>query len=300
MGFEIRVATPADAVGIAGVWAAAMPYLVKTAKGLESELRASTGRVVLIAVEDSGAVVGFGNVYLPSPGEESPRVRITVQVSPEHRRRGIGSALYEAIARAAQDAGAARLLIVASDDESSKGFAERRGFAIGRQLSHAKADLAEVPSPAAVPAGLQLVDYTSLKPRQLWVATTAVADGDPSGLSHAPEYEEWVRTEWNHPDLRLDLSVALVSDEVVVVSFVTTTADPDRRVIWSNLTGTIPSYRGNGLAKVVKSAALTRSRDAGLLTAYTGNDAGNKPMLAVNKWLGYQVTAAAWTAEKVL
>jgi hypothetical protein len=54
------------------------------------------------------------------------------------------------------------------------------------------------------------------------------------------------------------------------------------------------------LAKVVKSAALTRSREAGFVTAYTGNDAGNKPMLAVNKWLGYQLTAAAWTAEKEL
>jgi RimJ/RimL family protein N-acetyltransferase len=84
------------------------------------------------------------------------------------------------------------------------------------------------------------------------------------------------------------------------VSFVTTTADPDRKVIWSNLTGTIPSYRGQGLAKVVKSAALNRSREAGFLAAFTGNDAGNKPMLAVNEWLGYRPTAAAWTAEKVL
>lgn len=299
MGFEIRPATPADATGIAGVWAAAMPQLVKTAKGIESELRASTGKVVLIAVEDD-AVVGYGNVYLPSPGEASPRVRITVQVSPGSRGRGIGAALYEAIERAAQEAGAARLLIVASDDEASKGFAERRGFTIGRPLSHARADLASIPEPASVPPGMQLVDYTSLKPRQLWVATTAVAEGDPSGLSHAPEYDEWVRTDWNHPDLRLDLSIALVSDEVVVVSFVTTTADPDRKVIWSNLTGTIPTYRGQGLAKVVKSAALSRSRDAGFLAAYTGNDADNKPMLAVNAWLGYRPTGAAWTAEKVL
>ena len=77
MGFEIRQATPADAVGIAGVWAAAMPQLVKTAKGIESELQTSTSRVVLIAVEGD-AVVGYGNVYLPAPEDEAPRVRITV------------------------------------------------------------------------------------------------------------------------------------------------------------------------------------------------------------------------------
>ncbi len=298
MGFEIRQATPADAVGIAGVWAAAMPQLVKTAKGIESELQTSTSRVVLIAVEGD-AVVGYGNVYLPAPEDEAPQVRITVTVPPEHRGRGIGNALYEAIARAAQDAGAAKLLIVAADDDASKGFAERRGFTIGRRMSHAKAELAEIPEPAPVPPALQLVDYNGLKPKPLWVATAAVADGDPSGLSHAPEYEEWVQTDWNHPDLRRDLSIALLSDGIVV-SFVTTTADPERKVIWSNLTGTVPTYRGQGLAKVVKSAALTRSREAGFVTAYTGNDAGNKPMLAVNKWLGYQLTAAAWTAEKEL
>jgi GNAT superfamily N-acetyltransferase len=298
MGFEIRAATPADAVGIAGVWAAAMPQLVKTAKGIESELRTSTSRVVLIAVEGS-AVVGYGNVYLPAPEDQGPRVRVTVTVPPEHRGRGIGSAVYEAIARAAQEAGAAKLLIVVADDDKSKEFATHRGFTIGRRMSHAKADLAEIPESGPVPPGLQLVDYNDLTPKALWVADSAVAGGDPSGLSHAPEYDEWVRTDWNHPDLRRDLSIALLADGIVV-SFANTSADPERKVIWSNLTGTGPTYRGLGLAKVVKSAALRRSREAGFVTAYTGNDAGNLPMLAVNKWLGYQPTGAAWTAEKEL
>jgi GNAT superfamily N-acetyltransferase len=298
MGFEVRSAEPGDAAGIAAVWAAAMPQLVKTAKGVEAELRANKSRVVLIAVEDD-RVVGYGNVYLPAPAAEAPRVRITVQVSPAARNRGIGGALAEAIFQKAEEAGAGRLLIVVSDDEASKGFATQRGFTIDRPLSHARADLSQLPGPAAVPDGLRLIDYESADPRKLWEAAAAVADADPSGLSDAPEYEEWFATEWNHPDLRRDLSIALVDGDEVV-SFVTTTADPERKVIWSNLTGTIPAYRGRGLAKVVKSVALARSRDAGFTAAFTGNDAGNRPMLAVNRWLGYQPTASSWTAEKAL
>jgi GNAT superfamily N-acetyltransferase len=298
MGFEIRSATPADAAGIAEVWAVTLPQLVKTAKGIEAELRVSTGRVVLVAVED-GAVVGYGNLYLRATDVTAPTVRIAVQVRPERRGRGIGSAVYQAVARAAAEAGAVRLLVVTDDDDRSKEFAVHRGFTIGRRMTHAKADLSTVPEPAPVPPGLELVDFNDLQPAPLWVATVAVADGDPSGLSQAPEYEEWVRTDWNHPDLRRDLSLALVADGIVV-SFVATTADPDRKVIWSNLTGTVPAYRGRGLAKVVKAAALNRSRDAGFLTAYTGNDADNQPMLAVNRWLGYQPITAAWTAEKVV
>src|SRR5215207_1386826 len=121
MAIEIRPATPADAAGIAAVWAATMPHLVKTAKGVEAELRAATSRVVLIAV-DGDEVVGYGNVYLPSPDDTAPRVRITVQVPPSHRGRGTGSALADAICRTAEEAGARTLLIVVADDEASKNF----------------------------------------------------------------------------------------------------------------------------------------------------------------------------------
>lgn len=296
MRFDIRAAGPADAGGIAGVWAAATPYLVKTARGIEAELRTSKSRVVRIAT-DQDEVVGYGNLWLPAtPGD---RVRVSIQVPPATRRHGIGGALTDEITRLAEEAGARRLLAVVGDDDASKAFAERRGFTIDRQMTHSRADLAGIPEPAAVPDGLRLADYSELDPRLIWAATAAVAEGDPSGLSSAPAYDEWVATDWGHPDLRRDLSIALLADDQVV-SFVTTTADPDRQVIWSNLTGTIPAYRGHGLAKVVKSAALARSRDAGFVTAFTGNDANNQPMLAVNRWLGYQQAGANWTAEKAL
>ncbi|TDD28757.1 GNAT family N-acetyltransferase [Kribbella turkmenica] len=275
-----------------------MPQLVKTARGIEAELRNSTRRIVLIAV-DGAEVVGYGNVFLPDPGEQAPRVRISVQVPPGERRRGIGGALAEAVTAKAAKAGAASLLVVVDDSEESKEFATRRGFTIGRRMSHSRADLSAVPAPAAPPEGLRDVDFDQVEPEQVWRAVVAVAKGDPSGLSLAPPYDEWLATDWGHADLRRDLSVAVL-DGGTVASFVVTTADPERRVIWSNLTGTIPAQRGRGLAKVVKSAALARARDAGFIQAYTGNDAGNAPMLAVNSWLGYQVSSAAYTAEKNL
>lgn len=298
MVFEIRTARPEDAVGIARVWAAAMPHLVKTVRGVEAELRSSTSKVVLVAV-DGTDVVGYGNVYLPATDVTAPQVRITVHVPPDLRRRGIGSAVADAVCAEAAAAGAGTLLIVVHDNESSKEFAIRRGFTIGRRMSHSRVELSEVPEPPAVPDGLQVVDYEQLEPRQIWLATAAVAAGDPSGLSYAPAYDEWVATDWNHPDLRRDLSAAVLDGDTVL-SFVTTTGDPERGVIWSNLTGTIPAARGRGLAKVVKAVALGRARDAGFVTANTGNDAANAPMLAVNAWLGYQVAAVAWTAEKTL
>jgi len=298
MVFEIRTARPEDAVGIARVWATATPHLVKTARGIEAGLRNSKRRIALIAADGSD-VVGYGNVFLPDPGVEAPRVRISVAVPPDLRKRGIGGRLAGAICSEAEKAGAAGLLVVVEDSDESKEFATRRGFTIGRRMSHSRADLSAVPSPAPAPEGLRVIDFDQVDPEQVWRAVVAVAEGDPSGLSFAPPYDEWLATDWDNPDLRRDLSVAVLDGEAVV-SFVITTADPERRVIWSNLTGTIPAARGRGLAKVVKSAALTRARDAGFVTAYTGNDAANAPMLAVNTWLGYKESSAAWTAEKAL
>ncbi|MFF0339507.1 GNAT family N-acetyltransferase [Kribbella sp. NPDC004875] len=298
MVFEIRTAGPEDAVGIARVWAAAMPQLVKTARAIEIELRHNRSREILIAV-DGPDVVGYSNLYLPAIDAQAPRVRVTIQVPPEFRRRGIGSALTTAITSRALGVRAERLLTVVGEDEESKDFATRRGFTLGRRMTHSAADLSAVREPLEPPAGLRVVSYDEVRPRQVYDAEVQVRDDDPSGLSGGPGYDEWVRTSWENPDGRRDLSVAVLDGDQVL-SFVTTTADPDRKMIWSNLTGTIPSARGRGLAKVAKSAALARARDAGMTVASTGNDAANEPMLAVNRWLGYRQTTGAWTAEKEL
>jgi hypothetical protein len=70
-------------------------------------------------------------------------------------------------------------------------------------------------------------------------------------------------------------------------------------MIWSNLTGTIPSaawtWAGEG-GEVARAGAgpgcRVRHRDP------PGTTPGNAPMLAVNEWLGYRVSSGAWTAEK--
>lgn len=298
MVFEIRTAGPEDAVGIARIWAGTMPHLVKTARAIEIELQHGRSRGVRIAA-DGPDVVGYANIYLPSPGVEAPRVRITLQVPVEHRRQGIGTALLAAITERAVEVSAGRLLVVVRDDAESKEFAATHGFALGRRMTNSAAELSSAREPVAPPDGLRVVSYGELEPRQVYDAEVQVRDDDPSGLSGGPTYDEWERISWQNPDGRRDLSAAVLDGDRVL-SFVTTTADPDRGIIWSNLTGTIPSARGRGLAKVVKSVALARARDAGFVTASTGNDAGNAPMLAVNKWLGYRETSGAWTAEKAL
>lgn len=55
------------------------------------------------------------------------------------------------------------------------------------------------------------------------------------------------------------------------------------------MTGTAAAFRGRGLAKLAKNDSLHRARAAGCTEAFTGNDAGNEPMIAINKWFGYEI-----------
>lgn len=294
MGFEIRAAVPDDADAIAGIWREVLPFLVKTAAGIAYDLRTSRERTVVVAT-DGDAVAGYGSCWHPvEPGTPS---RINAIVPPAYRGRGIGTALTERVSAVAAGSGASDLLAAVTPD--AREFAVRRGFTIERELSHSRAGLAGLPAPAPVPDGLRLADFTEVEPRAVWEASRAVSGDDPSGLSGIPSYDEWLGMEWEHPDHALDLSVAVL-DGGTVASFVSTTADHERGVVWSDLTGTRPEYRGRGLAKVVKSHALARCREAGITEALTGNDANNHAMLAVNAWLGYVVTGSQWTAHKSL
>jgi hypothetical protein len=57
------------------------------------------------------------------------------------------------------------------------------------------------------------------------------------------------------------------------------------------MTGTARAFRGRGLAKLAKNHSLHRARAAGFTDAFTGNDAANGPMLAINEWFGYEICA---------
>ena len=80
-------------------------------RAIELQLRHAQSQEVLIAV-DGPDVVGYANIYLPPPDASAPRVRVTIQVPPEYRKRGIGSALTDTITERAVELGAGRLLVV--------------------------------------------------------------------------------------------------------------------------------------------------------------------------------------------
>ncbi len=92
---------------------------------------------------------------------------------------------------------------------------------------------------------------------------------------------------WRSPFVDDDASlVAFVEDDLAAMTMIRVDRPSGRAQ--NNLAGTLPRYRGRGLATLLKSHSLRRAAELGATIATTDNDESNAPMLAVNEKLGYR------------
>lgn len=235
----------------------------------------------------AGDVVGAARCGLNVWTSETGIANAAVDVHPDRRRQGIGSALLDHVVDHLTAVGATRIQSFVQD--SSADFPRRHGFEQNRELHYVSTDLSSLPPQPPTPPGITLVSVAEAGPELMYAVDTAATLDEPSDSpSDAIEYDEWLHSIWTSPTQRNELSIAALADGKAV-SFTAIQADGDRA--WSGMTGTLREYRGRGLAKLVKSVALRRAAGAGIRTAGTSMDDRNGPMRAINDWLGYRPVA---------
>ena len=285
-GVVIRAAVGDDADGVAAVRRAVYSYKVMSPAATRHMItvQAPEERFLPLVAESDGDVVAWGsaalNVWTSEPGQSE----LSIYVHPDHRRQGIGSALAERLHQHLTEAGAIRVRAFVHPDGLA--FARNLGYDGTRQMHFSGVDVRTLPEQPATPDGIELVTFDQVEPRQAYTADSIASLDEPSDSPlDSISYGHWLDEVWQAPGLDRSLSVAAMARDEMVSFTVIETAD-DRA--WSGMTGTILSYRGRGLAKLVKSVALRSAAAAGVTAAYTSNDDENGPMLAVNNWLGYQ------------
>ncbi|KXK60589.1 GCN5 family acetyltransferase [Micromonospora rosaria] len=292
----VREVRPADAPAVVALRAAVHPYLVR---GVEATRRTivdpppGADRAALVA-EVAGEVVGWVSAYRnPSSGSGEMSV---LDVHPQRRRQGVGGALLDRALAHLAGLGVPR--VRAWSVPEALPFAERHGFAPSRTVRFSGLELRPAPPAPVVPAGVALLSVAEVEPYRLYQADQATA-GDVPGEEPGDgvTYEFWRYDVWTDPGLDRATSTAVTVDgELAAFSLVQ--RDGDR--MWSDYTGTVPRYRGRGLARLAKQAALHRAAASGIRTAYTSNDEANAPMLAVNTRLGYRPVATHWSVLRDL
>ncbi|WP_328420838.1 GNAT family N-acetyltransferase [Micromonospora sp. NBC_00389] len=291
---RIRVAQPDDAPAVVALRAIVYPYLVRgveSTRKMLAEPPPEEGWTAFVAEVD-GQVVGWASAQrvawtsTPDVGDIA-----LLHVHPEHRRRGIGSRVLAAATDHLAPLGIRRLRSWAQPD--SLPFARRHGFEPSREVRYSALDLDPAPPAPDLPAGVRLHPIADLDPHRLYVANVAAGADEPSDVPiDAVSYASWQYDVWENLGLDKAASTAVeVDGEVAAFSLVK--RDGDR--MWSDYTGTVPAYRGRGLARLVKTAALHRAAAGGVRIAYTSNDEANGPMLAINARLGYRPVASQWS-----
>ncbi|MGW5097731.1 N-acetyltransferase family protein [Streptomyces nodosus] len=291
---ELRPDVPADTEGFARVRRLALPFVLYTPESIAHDVAHvhPDARYRVLLAEEDGEIVGTAAVGLAHESPEPGRGYLNVYVHPGRTRRGAGSLLVRAAEEHLVSVGATALFAWVLDEPGNRAFAERHGYRASRSARFLRLDLAgsTLPPLQDPPPGVRLctgADFAD-DPRPLFELDAEVTSDEPGDIgAELTDYEAWLAETWRHPLFSPELtSVALVDGRPAAFSAART--DGATRY-GSAMTGTARAHRGRGLAKLAKNDSLHRARAAGCTEAFTGNDAGNDPMIAINKWFGYEI-----------
>ncbi|MFJ5263034.1 GNAT family N-acetyltransferase [Streptomyces sp. NPDC088387] len=293
---HLRPEVRADAEAFHAVRRLAVPFLLSTPESVLHKLthaRADAHARLLVAEVD-GEIVGTAETGLSVDSPEPGQGYLNVYVRPDRTGHGAGSLLVRTAEEQLAEHGATRVFVWVVDRPADRAFAERHGYRASRSAHFLRLDLttAALPPLATPPPGVELrtgADFAD-DPRPLFALDAEATLDEPSDIgTEFDDYDAWLDSTWHHPLLDHALtSVALVDGVPAAFS----AANTDGRTSYgSAMTGSARAFRGRGLAKLAKNDSLHRARAAGFTEAFTGNDTGNGPMLAINKWFGYEICA---------
>jgi GNAT superfamily N-acetyltransferase len=292
----LRPGSRTDLDGFAGVRHRALPFYLVTADSLAYELAHAppAAHYRPLVAEEDGEVTGTAQTGLVQDSPEPGLGYVNVYVDPGHTGRGTGSALVRAAEEELAGQGATRLFAWVLDTPGDRAFAERHGYRAGRSAHFLRLDLTDgaLPPLQPPPPGVELRPGSDFAddPRPLFDLDAEVSADEPGDITYEfTDYAAWLATTWRHPLFSAELTTVAVADGRPV-AFSAARTDGGTRYA-TGMTGTARAWRGRGLAKAAKNDSLHRARAAGLTEAFTGNDTGNAPMLAVNEWFGYRICA---------
>ncbi|MFD9906199.1 GNAT family N-acetyltransferase [Streptomyces sp. NPDC059063] len=290
----LRPGDRADAAAFAAIRRSCLPAMLATADSVlfDAEHAHPDAHYRQLVAEVDGEVVGTAQTGIAYDSPEPGQGFANVYVHPERRGRGAGSLLVRTAEEQLAARGADTVYAWVLESPANRAFAARRGYRASRSAHFLRLDLTrgDLPPLAAPPPGVELrtaADFAA-DPRPLFALDAETTADEPGDIgAELEDYEQWLADTWRHPLMNHALTVVAVVDGRPA-AFSAARTDGAGRYL-SGMTGTARAYRGRGLAKLAKNASLHRARAAGCTEAFTGNDGENAPMLAINKWFGYEI-----------
>ncbi len=257
--------------------------------GAVHALRDSAQDYIDYLVREDGVILGSGAAAIFA--YRARRVVALITVLAGQRRRGAGTALYEAISLWAGERGARELEVpVAGNDPESLSFAQRRGFTEERREVGLVLSLAGVsPRQVQPPAGIEIVTWAQRPElaRGMYEVDLEIHPDIPGFEDVAVEpFEDWMAHNMLRPaDSPEATFIALAGEEVVGFAKLSLTAPA---AAGHSMTAVKRAWRGRGIAGALKATAINWALANGYTELHTSNEERNAPIKRLNARLGYR------------
>jgi mycothiol synthase len=225
-----------------------------------------------VAAAPEGAVVAYGHGAL----EEPTVVESWGIVHPEHRGRGVGTALLDRIERRAVEmlggiAGARFRHAINAADRGAAGMVMARGLHPFRHFWHMRIDVDEGFEAGGQPDGIRFrgIDPSEDLPAIHVVLVDAFAE-DP-GHTVAP-FDRWVREEASGSSF--DPSLWLIAEDRSTIVGVLTASDFGDRG-WIDYLAVLSETRGRGIGAALLRRSFATFAGRGIRTVFLNVDAEN-------------------------
>ena len=240
-------------------------------------------------VREDGVILGSvaGAIFAYRPR----RVGTLITVLPEQRRRGAGTALYEAISKWASERRAHELEVsVSGDDPESLSYAQRHGFTEDRRQVSLVLSLSGIsPLRAEPPAGIEVVTWAQRPElaRGMYEVDLEIHPDIPGFADIALEpFEDWMAHNMQRPtDSPEATFIALDREEVVGFAKLSLTAPT---AAGHAMTAVKRAWRGRGIARALKATQINWALANGYTELHTSNEERNAPIKRLNARLGYR------------
>jgi mycothiol synthase len=249
--------------------------------------RAGHDETLEVLGELEGEVVGSAVAAIGSTRPD--HVFTLVTVLPAARRRGVGTALYEAVSAWARERGRDTLDTFArEEDPEGVDYALRRGFVEQSREAGLELRLEAIDPPAVEPPEdieiVMLAERPELAQPLYDVGRESFPDVPGAEDEMMRPLEHWVQHHLYGPGNETWIAVA--QDEPVGYAILRISAARPGHAIHA-MTGVKRAWRGRGIASALKRAQIAWAIEHRLDLLDTTNEVRNAPMRRVNEKLGY-------------
>ncbi|SFR10680.1 N-acetylglutamate synthase, GNAT family [Lentzea waywayandensis] len=241
---------------------------------------------------EEGKIIGYAEVKVSEAEANAHLANANIVVLPQHRRRGIGTALLRAMPSLLRGRTVIEAWSVFKDSPAEQ-FAAARGFRVVTTMTRQRLTLTDPPEIGELPAGYELVTWKGAAPEEFVEAYVEALNG----IRDAPQGDTTIDLTQNTVEsIRREEATAVAVRWVVLLlhegkaagvtvvelnSVVPTLAEQLQTVV-------LPAHRGKGLGRLIKARMLHNL--AGVEEIRTRTSSENEHMLRVNHSLGYEDT----------